>query len=1618
VDTFGERFKWFRIRAGLDQKPLADLLGVHRNTIVAWENSQYLPRQSDMVETLAKKLFLSEAETNQLLAAAHYPPKYHVPETVSLIATQPAANLSSPYMGFSAFTPAEQIAARTKYLEGMCQRYSTVALPIGPAEGFSLQAIFQSLKLRRDPLAAEDLVYEKRRAQLGESRDQNDDLRRVAREAELPVVIAIDGEDALHKSPQGRMVVLGGPGTGKSTLLMSLLGNQARKARIDSNTSIPIFLSLPDLARSGKSLQDYLLLLTKDLRVDERYALVLWKAIEGGRAFVFLDSLDEVAPSLRPSMIRMINELAAGAGNSWIIGSRLTEYKGGQFKQGQFTEWELQPMNHTLRLQLARLLVPELYRLLHISDENRANRSSTFVKLLETHPQATAWGENPLLFSLAAVVFVRTGTISASRITLYEQVIEAVFETRQQDPIRRKLLLRVISDLALELYITKGRTFSLDDLLDLLPIVCQRRHENWVPEEIAHRIIASGMLDVLAHETYGFRHQAFQEYLAAVELAQRLVNRDQALRDETWTFVWSKRTYSRWTEVLRLMLGVLVQKHRREGAQQATRWLIALVRQRLGLEGDIGNLGLTLALESLTEVSERKLGNWREVQGEKVEAEIVRSWLVALFSEVGGNRRRRQRDQLQFLANKVSHSGENTVKIALEQLIMKLNAEDWQVRETAVRALEGLREHVPVEPLLALLHDKNWEVRGAVVQLLGNLGERTSVDALLNILSDADWHVRWNAEFYLGNLGEHAPVAQLMLYLHSEEWRRRTSAASVLTRLGMCVPVGSFLADLHESDSERRWCAVRVIGALGADAPIEPLFTALSDQDRRVRSAAANALGTLKAYVPVERLVVALNDSNQNVRLAALEALGRREANMIMVVGPTTTLSFQPMATTASSEGTSIPGERGAQTPVEPLLKMLQDKDKFVRSQAVEALKDLSERVPVEPLVAALDDEYEFVRSNVAKALGNVHVGVPAEPLLKGLYDVSRSVREAAAEALVKMGVDPPEEFLLVNIERELTLVCTAALQILWSMAEHVPVEVFQGLLNNDDAQVRAKAAKALGQSGDQAFVEPLLIVLKDEDRWVRCAAAEALGKLGDGVPVEPLLSALNDDSLVRQEVAKILGKLGERVRLEPFLEALDNEDASVRAAALDVLEALGTRTPLEPLLRALNDAHASVRCQAAWALGKLGKRAPIEPLLAALQDESDGVRWAAKEALVKLAENVSLEPLLVLVRSDDGKRREAAWMVLKDLGKPIPVELLAQALTGTNERVCVAAIGVIGELDEPILLEHLLNFLSDEDQSIRLATTHPLSRIAEYHLYEGLDGDPTRSILSALIHTLRKFAEHIPLELLVRALRSEQWYTRAVAVEVLGQLKDRAPIDALLSTFFGVHEGPDMWGLAVSVVRALGRLGAYTPIERLFTILHTGQTFERWTVAEVLGKMGERVLAEPLLAALDDEDNNVRVAVIRALGQMEGRVPIEPIVAALGDDEESVRDAAIKVLRRTHPDALLALVPEAIASVQRGTSGNILSSISQGVIAEVIGNVGYSTPNLLEKLTHLLDWPYWQVQMKAAQALGKIRRNIPNVAIRRLLELRHDPQSRAVRLAANDALAEILSLETGIEDD
>jgi tetratricopeptide (TPR) repeat protein/transcriptional regulator with XRE-family HTH domain len=73
--SFGEMLGQFRVRTRMSQQKLADRLGVHRNTIGAWERGDYLPENRGLVLELTKHLGLNDEETQHLLEAAllHYP---------------------------------------------------------------------------------------------------------------------------------------------------------------------------------------------------------------------------------------------------------------------------------------------------------------------------------------------------------------------------------------------------------------------------------------------------------------------------------------------------------------------------------------------------------------------------------------------------------------------------------------------------------------------------------------------------------------------------------------------------------------------------------------------------------------------------------------------------------------------------------------------------------------------------------------------------------------------------------------------------------------------------------------------------------------------------------------------------------------------------------------------------------------------------------------------------------------------------------------------------------------------------------------------------------------------------------------------------------------------------------------------------------------------------------------------------------------------------------------------------------------------------------------------------------------------------------------------------------
>src|SRR6266566_716770 len=68
--SFGDLLASYRTRTRTSQGKLATCLGVHRSTIVKWEQQGILPKDRTRIEEIARCLMLTEHQRDALLRAA------------------------------------------------------------------------------------------------------------------------------------------------------------------------------------------------------------------------------------------------------------------------------------------------------------------------------------------------------------------------------------------------------------------------------------------------------------------------------------------------------------------------------------------------------------------------------------------------------------------------------------------------------------------------------------------------------------------------------------------------------------------------------------------------------------------------------------------------------------------------------------------------------------------------------------------------------------------------------------------------------------------------------------------------------------------------------------------------------------------------------------------------------------------------------------------------------------------------------------------------------------------------------------------------------------------------------------------------------------------------------------------------------------------------------------------------------------------------------------------------------------------------------------------------------------------------------------------------------------
>jgi HEAT repeat protein len=248
---------------------------------------------------------------------------------------------------------------------------------------------------------------------------------------------------------------------------------------------------------------------------------------------------------------------------------------------------------------------------------------------------------------------------------------------------------------------------------------------------------------------------------------------------------------------------------------------------------------------------------------------------------------------------------------------------------------------------------------------------------------------------------------------------------------------------LKHRDLDVQYGAAEALGEIGDSGAVEPLIAALkNDEYGGVRWKAAEALSKIGAPA-VSALIGALRHHDDDVRWKASIALG----------------------------------EIGDPRAIDPLISLLCDEDRFVKSHAALALGAIGEPA-VNPLLRALREGDGNLRWGAAIALGKIRDPRAIEPLIGALADKYENVRAESASSLAAMG-KPASGPLL----RFLTF---------------------------SDRPERLEVVTALGELHDTDAIQPLIQMLENADEDEQKAIADALDAIL--IPtVEPLVRKLRD---------------------------------------------------------------------------------------------------------------------------------------------------------------------------------------------------------------------------------------------------------------------------------------------------------------------------------------------------------------------------------------------------------------------------------------------------------------------------------------------------------------------------
>ena len=352
------------------------------------------------------------------------------------------------------------------------------------------------------------------------------------------------------------LMVLGGPGAGKSTFLRKL-GLTALEGNLNYD-KMPVFIELKSFKSEEMTLQQAIARELKTSRFPYAESLVKSMLAEG-KLLILLDGLDEVPSNQVDRVIDQIKDFCdQHRQNRFVASCRIAAYRKGGFNR--FTDVTMAEFDDEQIEQFVRRWFSSTLDL----ESGTAERFWELIKQPE-NAAAKELAQTPLLLTFLCLVYDRSQSLPTVRSTLYGDALDILLkdwaaEKRiKQDPIYQgfhaDLEKVLLSEIAYESFKKDQLFFSEQEIVGRITAFLSDTLD--APKHLDGAAVLKaievqqGVLVERAANVYSFSHLTLQEYLTARYISKRSLIQE---------LVSEHLTDKRWREVFLLVSGLLEER--------------------------------------------------------------------------------------------------------------------------------------------------------------------------------------------------------------------------------------------------------------------------------------------------------------------------------------------------------------------------------------------------------------------------------------------------------------------------------------------------------------------------------------------------------------------------------------------------------------------------------------------------------------------------------------------------------------------------------------------------------------------------------------------------------------------------------------------------------------------------------------------------------------------------------------------------------------------------------------------------------------------------------------------------------------------------------------------------